>query len=322
MLALVAVGIAALWRPLFFSATPPTPTFDPPPTVAKIQPEPGRLPMTAEHATALQSQWADFLDRTVVERNATGMNMVLIPPGEFEIDRITQMVQSRPYDLSITEVTVGQFRQFVLATGHVTAAERDGGGHVYSKELSRFEIVRDGASWKEPGPYVPEDNFAVNLVSWDDANKFCDWLTMSEKRKYRLPTEWEWQWACRAGSEHRYVYGSKAADLDRGAWHQGNAGGMTPRPVASLQANAWGLFDTIGSVYEWTLNFNTALTGQRYVDYRGEPKGRYRVVCGGASETANPTWSSKLVFSSNFRSSKAGFRVLREIRPPGDIVGE
>ncbi|HEX3146691.1 MAG TPA: bifunctional serine/threonine-protein kinase/formylglycine-generating enzyme family protein [Gemmataceae bacterium] len=313
------VGLAAFWKPLFGKHETAPPIAEPPPTqpptpVAKVQPGPGLLPMKSDEARDLQARWADYLGRPVVEKTTAGVEMVLIPPGEFSPDRISRLVFPRPFDLSQTEVTIAQFRQFVLETNYQTFAEKDGRGQVWSKEKKDF-IYQSGLSWKTPGTHQPTDEHPVVMITWDDANKYCDWLTGREKRTCRLPTEWEWQWACRAGSDQRHFYGSDSSVMDDYAWHATNAGDA-PRPVAGKRPNTWGLFDMHGNAGEWCLNLQTTLAGERYVDYRGATMGgKFRAACGGSYDTLAPTCPHRLILLPSLRWSRIGFRVLREAPP-------
>jgi formylglycine-generating enzyme required for sulfatase activity len=308
-LAAVAAG-AALWRPLFGTpavSDPPAP--EPPAQVVKTRPPPGRLPMTLEQAQTLQARWADYLDRPVAERNPLGMDLVLIPPGEYEPARVSPVTLSQPFDLGRTEVTHAQFARFVAETGYQTTAERLGTGSVWSKEEGKF-LAQPGLSWRAPGTHDPAPDHPVVFVTWTEARAFCDWLTAREGRKYRLPTEWEWQWACRAGSDQQYFHFTRpGTQLSDYAWHQD---GRSARPVAQLLPNAWGAFDVLGNVHEWTLNYQTTLPGERSVDPRGPVTGSSITVCGGGFDTTDLRCNSRLRFTPNFRWHKVGFRVLRE----------
>ena len=90
----------------------------------------------------------------------------------------------------------------------------------------------------------------MEYVSWDDVIAFCTRLSANEGVTYRLPTEAEWEYACRAGSTTRYSLGDDEASLGEVAWYNGNSGGKT-HPVKHLRPNAWGLYDMHGNVWEW-----------------------------------------------------------------------
>ncbi len=87
-------------------------------------------------------------------------------------------------------------------------------------------------------------------VSWEDATAYCKWLSEQTGTRYRLPTEAEWEYACRASSEAEYCFGNDERQLGEYAWYSKNAGGKT-HPVGEKRANAWGLHDMHGNVLEW-----------------------------------------------------------------------
>ncbi len=87
-------------------------------------------------------------------------------------------------------------------------------------------------------------------ISWDDARAYCEWLGELTGEHYRLPTEAQWEYACRAGTETRWSFGDEERDLDEHAWYSGNADGKL-HPVASRRPNPWGLYDMHGNVWEW-----------------------------------------------------------------------
>ncbi len=234
-------------------------------------------------------------------RNNLGMEFVRLPAGEYRrgFDRgepnefellhrystepntnregpAHRVVLTRPFEVARTEVTVGQFRRFVQATGYVTDAEKNGGGYGFFPEetfyVDRFAQA-ENVTWRTPG-FDQTDRHPVVVVSWNDAQAFCKWLSQQEGRTYRLPTEAEWEYACRAGSPDWYAWGK---DPD-GAYVHGNVADATlearfegttryqravrlepgdgdgvvfTAPVASYRASAWGLFDMHGNVWEW-----------------------------------------------------------------------
>jgi formylglycine-generating enzyme required for sulfatase activity len=238
--------------------------------------------------------------------SAVGLRFVLLPAGEFvmgsskeEADRAAAEMAakkvtswypdsprseapprktsiSRPFYLATTETTLGAFRRFVEATGYRTEAERDGKG-ADGRRDGRWTTGL-GFDWREMG-YARTDDFPVTNVTWDDAVAFCVWLSTSEGRRFRLPTEAEWEYACRAGSTGRAPWGDEAAARDAHAWTGANAGGG-PHPVGTRKPNAWGLHDMIGNVYEYCSDYFAVAPYDpaQAVDPTGPSSGPQRVV--------------------------------------------
>jgi formylglycine-generating enzyme required for sulfatase activity len=220
--------------------------------------------------------------------NEMGMKFVGIPAGEFMrgtpeaevkalaakhkgdkwfVERLkTETPQHKvriteAFLMGCCEVTVGQFRKFVEATGHKTRAERRGGASVFAG--GKWQQPTD-ADWRKPY-YQQTDSHPVTCVSWHDAKAFCNWLNWYDNDKpkgwrYRLPTEAEWEYACRAGTTTAYSFGSDAATVDDYGWTNRNSGGRA-RKVADKKViastlqdengNAWGLYDMHGNAWEW-----------------------------------------------------------------------
>ncbi len=294
--------------------------------------------------------------------NSLGMQLVSIPAGEFtmgnhestdrlqsdfpayEPERMTQLVDelpvhrvriSRPFYFGQHQVTIGQFAEFVRATDYQTEAERDGtGGYGYSPELGDFEGRKPQYSWRNVGFPQAEDHPVVNL-SWHDAQSFCRWLSGHENRIYRLPTEAEWEYACRAGTTSRYHSGDEPETLVEvanlfdaqgaralPAWSRyalaADDGFSFTAPVGSFRPNAFGLCDMHGNVWEWCHDWysDSYYAGSASVDPMGPPSGRTRVRRGGA-------WHSwPLYVRSSFRNFNTpesrylnlGLRVVMEER--------
>ena len=114
---------------------------------------------------------------------------------------------TKPFYMGAHEVTIGQFKKFMEQADYRTEAERDGtGGWGYNREKNDFEGRKLEYSWRNPGFEQADDHPIVN-VTWNDAVAFCDWLGKKEGHKYRLPTEAEWEYACRAGTTTTYFSG-------------------------------------------------------------------------------------------------------------------
>ena len=167
-------------------------------------------------------------------------------------------------------------------------------------------------------------------MDWFAAVRFCNSLSAREGLEpayeiegeevvwyldasgYRLPTEAEWEYACRAGSTTRWASGDRPEDLDRVAWHGGVSGGA-PQPVASLEPNAWGLYDMHGNVWEWCWNWSTAYPSRYVTDPVGPRTGQSRVIRGGAWDTGALSCRSAEHNAARPRlqGSMIGFRVAR-----------
>jgi formylglycine-generating enzyme required for sulfatase activity len=174
--------------------------------------------------------------------NVLEMKFVLIPAGKFtmgspqsEKDRRPHEEQreveiKEPFFLGIHEVRVRDFRAFVRDSGYKTEAEQAG----------------DENTWKNPG-ITQTDDHPVVKITWNDSVAFCKWLSQKEHEQYRLPTEAEWEYACRAGTKTRFHSGDDEAGLKEVA----NFRSSSTTPMGQLKANAFGLFDMHGNVYEW-----------------------------------------------------------------------
>jgi len=216
--------------------------------------------------------------------NSLGMNFTLIKAGEFlmgspDTDKDASDVYgekprhrvriTRPFYLGVHEVTRGQFRRFVEETGYRTEAEKDGkGAYGWNEETQLFK-ENPRYTWLTPG-FEQTDLHPVVNVSWSDAVAFADWLGKKEGKTYRLPTEAEWEYACRAGTTTLYSCGNdpeglaevgNVCDGSLGEKHPGwNAiaardGFVYTAPVGRYRPNAWGLHDMHGNVWEWCLDW-------------------------------------------------------------------
>ena len=231
--------------------------------------------------------------------NSIGLKLIRIPAGEYRrgTEDFTKLRADHPYsgvhsdnherpahpvritkpfELGIHEVSVGQFRQFVQATGYQTEAERSGKGPRIFDGDAKSEVDRFTPSakhsWRDPG-FEQTDDHPVTCVSWRDAMAFCKWLSEKEGRTYRLPTEAQWEYACRAGTASWYSCGNdpdavyahgNVADAALERAHAGlvsrqrsaglddaGDGSVYTAAVGSYRPNGWGLYDLHGNLWEW-----------------------------------------------------------------------
>jgi formylglycine-generating enzyme required for sulfatase activity/predicted GH43/DUF377 family glycosyl hydrolase len=246
-------------------------------------------PMSAGQVAGVRKTWSDRTQHPVELDNSIGMKLSLIPPGDFTMGRTEQqfdelmdiirrdpkmkrneggmiawsmlMMPSRrvritkPFYLGTTEVTVDQFRKFVQATGYRTEAEQ---GLNHGKP---YQGGRAMSTWQKPmawrnTPLKQKGDEPVLHLCWNDCVEFCRWLSMKEGHEYRLPSEAEWEYGCRAGTTTPWHFGTYS-DVEKVAheyawWSDGaQAKHQLPRSVARGKPNAFGLHDMHGNVWEY-----------------------------------------------------------------------
>lgn len=307
-------------------------------------------------------------------RNSIGMPFVRVPAGTFwmgsaathdtpaalaqrfpllEPERFTlladespvhQVQISRAFYMGQHEVTVGQFRHFIAASGYQPESEADGtGGYGYNpaydpattRRGDAFEGRNPRYSWRNPG-FAQGENYPVVNVTWNDAQALATWLSRTEGHTYRLPTEAEWEYACRAGTRTLYPHGDDPQGLLRSAntfdqdsathwpkWQQhalkGRDGYAFTAPVGSFAPNAFGLHDMLGNAWEWVADWHGDDTyAQGPVrDPQGPDDGNVRVRRGGSWHTwafyarcGYRNWNSP-----ETRYTLVGMRLVREVAP-------
>jgi formylglycine-generating enzyme required for sulfatase activity len=291
---------------------------------SRVTPPRAVAPFTPEKAKQHQAAWAEHLDVSVEIENSIGINLRIIPPGEFlmgyaddETDRLIGTLEqeihpnffdnakqqllsaqtqhrvtlTHPFAISRHEVTRGQFRRFVEASG-------------YSPQYQDDWLI------EKVGSEEQTDQHPVLSVSWYDAVAFCEWLSQQEGVLYRLPTAAEWDFACWAGTaEHRVL----PEDLERAAWFMTNSL-SGPRVVGQKEANPFGLHDMLGNVYEWCLDTHASYSSAAQTDPVGPSYIGIREFRGGSFQdpavlvgTACRGWSY-----GGGHAVYVGFRIVRD----------
>ena len=295
--------------------------------------------------------------------NTIGMKLTLVPSGEFlmgsgesaeetaaffkknyGMDLLTadffkdehpqhRVRITKPFYLGTYHVTRGQFRQFVKDSGYKTDVEKGDkpGAWGWDPEKKKFGFNEE-YSWRNVGFEQTDEHPVVN-VSWNDAVAFCKWLSHKEGKTYRLPTEAEWEYACRAGTTTRYSSGDDPETLAKVAnvadatakaklpnWARpikARDGYVFTSPIGQFKPNAFGLYDMHGNACQWCADWY----GEDYYskspidDPTGPDTGDVRVLRGGSwvdkpyySRSASRSWDIPVS-----RGNNTGFRVVRTV---------
>ena len=276
--------------------------------------------------------------------NSIDMKLVLIPAGSFSMGAAATEFDARakdqpqhsvrithPFFLGKFEVTRGQFRKFVEEQDFRTQGERDGtGGYGFSGRRSPAFVHHRSYTWKNPG-FPQNDEHPVVLVSWFDANAFCSWLSQKESKRYRLPTEAEWEYASRGRSSTRWSHGETLPDLSKFANIADSALSKKylyaevtkslndefpfTAPVGKFLPNGFGVYDMMGNVFEWCNDWgsDSYYSSSPKDNPAGPTSGSKRVLRGGSwfqtAVQAKPSYRDHdLPTNSN---AFLGFRVVQ-----------
>ena len=191
------------------------------------------------------------------------IDAVRMREGTFKMGSPTEEVGRQSHEGPVHAVTL---REFWLSVTPVTNEQ-------YARFLAEEKGVEEPRSWSDGRFNQPRQ--PVVGVSWDEARQFCAWIGGE------LPTEAQWEYACRAGTQSRFWSGDDEIDLARVGWYEANSSG-TPHPVGEKPANAFGLHDMHGNVWEWCADWYGPYGSQAQSDPKGPKSGSDRVLRGGS----------------------------------------
>ncbi len=306
------------------------------------------FPFNADAARTYQKAYADWLGLPLEWTNDLGMTFVLVPPGAFQMGSPADepghnlsgydesprhaVMLTKAFYLSKHETTVAQFRRFVEMTKYATDVEKTGGGNAHDDKAEWKH--RPGTNWKKPfiaAKFDLADGHPVVHVSWTDSTAFCKWLEKETKvdgPKFDLPTEAQWEWACRAGTGDRFWWGpdedktgkvANVGDKSLKNLHPNWPRTIMPMddghaflaPVGTYRANGFGLQDMLGNVWEFcSTKFGPYPKNAVTDPTAGDPKRGYAVRGGGWSNVAaDVRCASRNADPPHFGHSNLGFRV-------------
>jgi uncharacterized protein (TIGR02996 family) len=272
-------------------------------------------------------------------RASLGQKLVPIPAGTFTMgspeeeehrdpdEPAHEVTLTRPYYLGARPLTLGEYRAFVGATNHVTVAEQEGFGMGWSRRRRTWE--QGAYNWRSPG-WKQKDDEPVVCLAWDDSGAFCAWLGKIDGREYRLPSEAEWEHACRAGTTTPFFFGEdllpgQANYNTRYPYSGGNGerGVGRTTTVGRYPPNAYGLYDLHGNVWEWCSDWygSDYYDDGRKRDPDGPDNGFGRVLRGGS--WCNPARDCRSALRrcghpvfSRYHDGNTGFRLALSMPGP------
>jgi formylglycine-generating enzyme required for sulfatase activity len=271
--------------------TQPTASNQTSPVKVIVAPTLAVAPFDAAQAKAHQQAWSKYLGVPVEFTNSIGMKLMLIPPGEFMMGSNSledshkpthKVTLTQPFQLGMHEVTQGQYTKVVGIN---------------------------------PSKYKGLSN-PVEQVNWAEAVAFCKLLSDLPEEKasghvYRLPTEAEWEYACRAGTTTAYSFSDSDSELDNYAWYVNNSGNTT-HPVGGKKPNGWGLYDLHGNVLEWCQDWYGDYPSSSLTNPTGAALRQHRVFRGGCYDIDSVICRSAYRRFSTPRNihNALGFRVV------------
>lgn len=301
-------------------------------------PAPAIAPFDAQTASKHQSEWATFLNVEVEFTNSIGMKFRLIPPGEFSMGSTPDVVENVLAQVTGEEPLLRELVNSEMPQHKVVLTQPMYLG-VYEVTQQEYADVmgHDASFFSATGPGkdlvvdMDTSRHPAQSMSWNDAAEFCEKLNNREQLKsfyvrtgetvtflegtgYRLPTEAEWEYACRAGTSTRFWLGDKNQDILGAGWCVANS--QRTHVVGELGANPFGLYDVHGNAWEWVQDwwgatYYAQFQKQPAIDPQGPTDGDWRVTRGGTvhSPASECRSAFRRAFDGRGRLALYGFRV-------------
>jgi formylglycine-generating enzyme required for sulfatase activity/serine/threonine protein kinase len=310
------------------------------PRSAKLRQAARKLEVKKKEQFALDNR-PDKVFRDPMENGEEGPEMVIIPAGTFLMGSkrkvrktfaaeypIHRVAIKQPFAMGTKELSVAEFGVFVEATDYQTEAEWKGGCSYWDEDWK----TDPERNWKNPG-FPQSKNNPVVCIGLNDVSAYIKWLTKQTDKKYRLPSEAEWEFAARAGSESTTYWGS---DTDRKCEYENlmdyndkedkpfyacTDGYTYTSPTGSFSSNAYGLYDMLGNVLELVADCFSETYIKAINDGSANTSGNcnIKVIRGGAwalprgESEETPTVTNRIAWPQDFRGYLVGVRLLREL---------
>lgn len=243
--------------------------------------------------------------------NSIGMEFVEIPSGSFLMGASNNVSGAYASEKPQHEVTISS--SFFMAKYEVTQAEWED-----VMGFNPYELDKSNSYYNLPGmaERITHPNHPAT-VSWQDAQEFIKQLNAKEgHNRYRLPTEAEWEYACRAGTTTAHSFGDDSRRLGKYAWYGEDFATGGTHPVGRKKPNPWGLYDMHGNVWEWVQNYysDDYYAISPILDPKGPESGNNHAVRGGSWHETATSWRSSFrkPYPANYRGISIGFRLVME----------
>lgn len=302
------------------------------------------VPMTADEIRSLQQQWGDYLGLPVEFKNSVGISFVLVPPGDFRMGGTESQLEAGVgvvnrddahwvscYESASPQHDVRLTRPYYISRYEITQQEFDA---VMQLNPSWHAATGKEAYYRDQVKGMDTAQHPVEGVSWLDCVAFCNRLNELENKPlsyqaqdntgrpdfktlfnsgYRLPTEAEWEMACRAGTDSRFWTGDSPIAPEHAGWH-GKVHGSRSHRVGEIDANALGVHDMCHNIWEWVDDcfgpeYYRDRCNQVTYDPIGSTSGTMRIVRGGMWPYADTAAFDRYAYHNDFQCNYVGFRL-------------